>query len=142
MVDDDVHGRLLAERISHVITETFAIDIGPRLITPALGLLYKDPSLSRPIESMGMRRATEMRESTFTSSAYVGASKLLELVSFNQVAISPVQMETFGEDTLVGWLYCSIRSQFYNYPEAGEFYNRIGHSTRYGFLPRTTFRSI
>jgi hypothetical protein len=126
MVDDDVHGQLLAERISHVITETFAIDIRPQLITPALEVYAnKDSFTGRPIESMGMKRlpASE-RKYAYTSSAYVGASKLLELVSFNQVELSPVQIEHLVQGYF-GWVGSTVVSavSFVDYPrKAAEFF--------------------
>ena len=53
MVDDDVHGSLLAERALHVITETFAFDYKPQLITPMLEVYAnKDTFTKRPIQSM------------------------------------------------------------------------------------------
>ena len=126
IVDDDVHGQLLAERISHVITETFAIDIRPQLITPALEVYSnKDSFTGRPIESMGMRRlpASE-RKYAYTSSAYVGASKLLETVSFNQVQLSPVQIEHLVQGYF-GWVGSTVVSavSVVDYPrKAAEFF--------------------
>jgi hypothetical protein len=126
IVDDDVHGQLLAERISHVITETFAIDIRPQLITPALEVYAnKDSFTGRPIESMGMRRlpASE-RKYAYTSSAYVGASKLLETVSFNKVQLSPVQIEHLVQGYF-GWVGSTVVSavSVVDYPrKAAEFF--------------------
>ena len=81
MVDDDVHGSVLAERIHHVITETFAVDIRPQALTPLLEVYAnKDSFTDRPIEGMAFRRLppTE-RKYAYTSSAYVNSSKLLNL---------------------------------------------------------------
>ena len=126
IVDDDVHGQLLAERISHVITETFAIDIRPQLITPALEVYSnKDSFTGRPIESMGMRRLPpEERKYAYTSSAYVGASKLLNLVSFNQIGLSPVQIEHLVQGYF-GWVGSTVVSavSVVDYPrKAAEFF--------------------
>ena len=111
MVDDDVHGQLLAERILHVITETFAVDIRPQLITPALEVYSnKDSFTGRPIESLGMRRlpASE-RKYAYTSSSYVGASKILELIPFEKVQLSPVQIEHLVQGYF-GWVGSAVVS--------------------------------
>jgi len=111
MVDDDVHGQLLAERILHVITETFAVDIRPQLITPALEVYSnKDSFTDRPIESLGMRRlpASE-RKYAYTSSSYVGASKILELIPFEKVQLSPVQIEHLVQGYF-GWVGSAVVS--------------------------------
>jgi len=111
MVDDDVHGQLLAERILHTITETFAVDIRPQLITPALEVYSnKDSFTDRPIESLGMRRlpASE-RKYAYTSSAYVGASKILELIPFEKVQFSPVQIEHLVQGYF-GWVGSAVVS--------------------------------
>jgi hypothetical protein len=111
MVDDDVHGQLLAERIFHVITETFAVDIRPQLITPALEVYSnKDSFTGRPIESLGMRRlpASE-RKYAYTSSSYVGASKILELIPFEKVQLSPVQIEHLVQGYF-GWVGSAVVS--------------------------------
>ena len=111
MVDDDVHGQLLAERILHVITETFAVDIRPQLITPALEVYSnKDSFTGRPIESLGMKRlpASE-RKYAYTSSSYVGASKILELIPFEKVQLSPVQIEHLVQGYF-GWVGSAVVS--------------------------------
>jgi len=111
MVDDDVHGQLLAERIGHAITETFAIDFRPQLITPALEVYSnKDSFTDRPIESLGMRRlpASE-RKYAYTSSAYVGASKVLELIPWETIQLSPVQIEHLVQGYF-GWVGSTVVS--------------------------------
>ena len=111
MVDDDVHGQLLAERIGHAITETFAVDFRPQLITPALEVYSnKDSFTDRPIESLGMRRlpASE-RKYAYTSSAYVGASKVLELIPWETIQLSPVQIEHLVQGYF-GWVGSTVVS--------------------------------
>ena len=111
IVDDDVHGQLLAERIGHAITETFAVDFRPQLITPALEVYSnKDSFTGRPIESLGMRRlpASE-RKYAYTSSAYVGASKILELIPYEKVQLSPVQIEHLVQGYF-GWVGSTVVS--------------------------------
>ena len=126
IVDDDVHGQLLAERILHVITETLAVDIRPQLLTPALEVYAnKDSFTGRPIESMGMKRlpASE-RKYAYTSSAYVGASKILELIPFEKVQLSPVQIEHLVQGYF-GWVGSTVVSavSIVDYPRKGaEFF--------------------
>ncbi len=111
MVDDDVHGQLLAERISHVITETFAVDIRPQAITPLLEIYSnKDSFTGRNIESMAMKRlpASE-RKYAYTSSAYVGTSKILELIPWETIQLSPVQIEHLVQGYF-GWVGSTVVS--------------------------------
>ena len=111
MVDDDVHGQLLAERISHVITETFAVDIRPQAITPVLEIYSnKDSFTGRNIESMAMKRlpASE-RKYAYTSSAYVGTSKILELIPWETIQLSPVQIEHLVQGYF-GWVGSTVVS--------------------------------
>jgi hypothetical protein len=128
MVDDDVHGSLLAERIFHVIGETLAFDIRPQALTPALEVYSnKDSFTDRPIESMGMKRlpASE-RKYAYTSSAYVGASKLLELIPFEKVQLSPVQIEHLVQGYF-GWVGSTVVSaiSFVDYPRKyAEFFSQ------------------
>jgi hypothetical protein len=109
MVDDDVHGALLLERIQHVITETFAIDYIPQALTPALEVYSnKDSFTGRPVESMAFRRlpATE-RKYAYTSSAYVNTSKLLNTISFDKIRLSPVQIEHLVQGYF-GWVGSTV----------------------------------
>jgi hypothetical protein len=126
IVDDDVHGQLLAERIGHAITETLAVDFRPQLITPALEVYSnKDSFTGRPIESMGMKRlpASE-RKYAYTSSAYIGASKVLELIPWEKVQLSPVQIEHLVQGYF-GWVGSTVASavSVVDYPRKGaEFF--------------------
>ncbi len=105
MVDDEVHGSVLAERILHVITETFAFDVRPQAVTPFIEMYAnKDSFTGRPIESMAFKRLppTE-RKYAYTSSAYVNTSKLLNLIPFKMVNLSPVQIEHLVQGYF-GWV--------------------------------------
>jgi hypothetical protein len=105
MVDDEVHGSVLAERIYHVITETFAFDVRPQAVTPFIEMYAnKDSFTGRPIESMAFKRLppTE-RKYAYTSSAYVNTSKLLNLIPFKMVNLSPVQIEHLVQGYF-GWV--------------------------------------
>jgi anaerobic selenocysteine-containing dehydrogenase len=119
MVDDDVHAALLAERIQHVITETFAFDYRPQLLTPALEVYSnKDSFTGRPVESMAFRRlpATE-RKYAYTSSAYVNTSKILNTISFDKIRLSPVQIEHLVQGYF-GWVGSTVAAavSFTDYP--------------------------
>jgi len=105
IVDSDVHGDLFAERLAHIAGETFAVDIRPQLFTP-LWEVYanKDAFTDRPIEPLWMQRLPkEERKYAYTSSAYTPASKLLNLVLWKDIELSPVQMEHLVEGYL-GWV--------------------------------------
>jgi len=119
MVDDDVHGSLLAERILHTITETFAFDFRPQLITPALEVYAnKDTFTKRPIEAMWMERLPPSeRKYAYTSSAYVNTSKALELIPWKTIQFSPVQIEHLVQGYF-GWVGSSVAqvASFSDYP--------------------------
>ena len=119
MVDDDVHGSLLAERALHVITETFAFDYKPQLITPMLEVYAnKDTFTKRPVESMWMERLPPSeRKYAYTSSAYVNTSKILELIPWKAIQFSPVQIEHLVQGYF-GWVGSSAVQaiSFSDYP--------------------------
>ena len=99
IVDDDVHGSLFVERLMHMTGETFAFDYKPQLITPALEVYAnKNEFTERPIVTDWMKRlpASE-RKYAWTKSAYTFSSKLLNTISFDQIQISPVQIEHLVE---------------------------------------------
>jgi len=119
MVDDDVHGSLFAERMLHTITETFAIDYKPQLITPALEVYAnKDTFTKRPIQSAWMEKLPPSeRKYAYTSSAYVNASKALELIPWKAIQYSPVQIEHLVQGYF-GWVGSSVAQvvSFSDYP--------------------------
>jgi hypothetical protein len=119
MVDDDVHGSLFAERMLHTITETFAIDYKPQLITPALEVYAnKDTFTKRPIESNWMEKLPPSeRKYAYTSSAYVNTSKALELIPWKAIQYSPVQIEHLVQGYF-GWVGSSLAQvvSFSDYP--------------------------
>jgi len=132
MVDDDVHGALLAERIQHVITETFAFDYRPQLLTPALEVYSnKDSFTGRPVESMAFRRlpATE-RKYAYTSSAYVNTSKILNTISFDKIRLSPVQIEHLVQGYF-GWVGSTVAAavSFTDYPRQYARFTSTGWDT-------------
>jgi GNAT superfamily N-acetyltransferase len=111
IVDDDVHGSLFLERMGHVLHETFAFDVRPQLVTPAIEVYAnKDSFTQRPIEPLWMKRlpASE-RKYAYTSQAYVNTSKILEAISFKQIQFSPVQMEHLVQGYF-GWVGSTVAS--------------------------------
>ena len=105
IVDDDVHGDLFRERAWHVITETFAFDARPQLMTP-LWEVYanKDSFTDRPIEPLWMERLPPSeRKYAYTSQAYVTSSKILSLIPWKKINFSPVQLEHIVEGYF-GWV--------------------------------------
>ena len=105
IVDDDVHGDLFRERALHVITETFAFDARPQLITPAIEVYAnKDSFTDRPIEPLWMSRLPPSeRKYAYTSQAYVNSSKVLSLIPWEKIQFSPVQIEHLVEGYF-GWV--------------------------------------
>jgi len=105
IVDSDVHGSLFAERLGHVITETFAFDARPQLITPAIEVYAnKDSFTDRPIEPLWMKRLPPSeRKYAYTSQAYVNSSKFLSLIPWEKIQLSPVQIEHLVEGYF-GWV--------------------------------------
>ena len=119
IADDDVHGMLFAERIAHVIGETFAIDVRPQMITPYLEVYSnKDTFTDRPIEPLWMRALPPSeRKYAYTSSAYVNTSKMLELIPWKTIQFSPVQIEHLVQGYF-GWVGSSVAqvASFTDYP--------------------------
>ena len=135
MVDDDVHGSVLAERVLHVITETFAFDVRPQALTPLLEVYAnKDSFTDRPIEGMAFRRLppTE-RKYAYTSSAYVNTSKLLNLIPFKSVNLSPVQVEHLVQGYF-GWVGSTVAAavSISDYPRQYARFTSTGWDTPLG----------
>jgi hypothetical protein len=119
IVDDDVHGGLFAERMAHIIGETFAFDVRPQMITPYLEVYSnKDAFTDRPVEPlwMGALPPSE-RKYAYTSSAYVNTSNMLQFIPWKAIQFSPVQVEHLVEGYL-GWIGSSVAqvASFTDYP--------------------------
>ena len=135
MIDDDVHSSLLFERMAHVITETFAFDIRPQAVTPFIEMYAnKDSFTGRPIESMAFKRLppTE-RKYAYTSSAYVNTSKLLNLIPFKMVNLSPVQIEHLVQGYF-GWVGSTVAAavSISDYPRQYARFTSTGWDTPLG----------
>ena len=111
IVDDDVHGMLFAERMGHIIGETFAFDLRPQMITPPLEVYAnKDSFTDRPIQALWMKRLPPSeRKYAYTKSAYVNTSKMLELIPWKAINLSPVQIEHLVEGYF-GWVGSTVAS--------------------------------
>lgn len=105
LVDDKVHGALFAERLGHMLRETFAFNPTPQMFQPALELWgNRNTFTDRPIESMSMERLspTERRQ-VWTSQTAIGASQVMDAISWGKVVLSPVQIEHLVQGYL-GWV--------------------------------------
>jgi len=105
VVDDEVHGELFAERLAHMLKETFAFSAVPQLFQPMLDIYSnKDPFTKRPIESMSMERLSPTeRRSVWTSQTAIAASVAMDKISWGKVVLSPVQVEYIVRGYL-GWI--------------------------------------
>lgn len=105
LVDDKVHGALFAERLTHMLGETFAFNPTPQMFQPALELWgNRDTFTDRPIESMSMARLSPTeRKQVWTSQTAIGASQAMDAISWGKVVLSPVQIEHLVQGYL-GWV--------------------------------------
>jgi len=95
LVDDEVHGKLFWARMMHLLGDTLALDPRPQIIKPMMEIAANKNSFTeRPIESLGMRNLpVTQRRKEWTSTLAVGASHVLDLVPWDKVKLSPVQVD-------------------------------------------------
>ena len=100
-VDDEATGELFAQRMWHMMTQTFAVGM-PQAMQPALDVYAnKDSFTNRPIENMGMQNLSpELRKRYNTTVVATGISNLLNSTvgaigrpETNPLALSPVQVD-------------------------------------------------
>ncbi|MFG6159616.1 LPD38 domain-containing protein [Halomonas sp. 1390] len=100
-LDDEATGELFAQRMGHMLTQTFAVGM-PQIMQPALDVYAnKDSFTNRPIENMGMQRLSpELRQRYSTTAVATGVSQLLNSTvgalgnpETNPLALSPVQVD-------------------------------------------------
>ena len=105
IVDDEVHGELFAERMGHMIVQTFAFSVVPQMLQPTLDIYSNiNPFTDRPIESMGMERLSKTeRKRAWTSETTIAISKGMDAVLWDKVVLSPVQVEYLVKGYL-GWI--------------------------------------
>ncbi|MCK5601425.1 hypothetical protein KAR91_06145, partial [Candidatus Pacearchaeota archaeon] len=105
IADDEVHGELFAERLQHMIAETFSFSVVPQMVQPTLDVYAnKNPFTKRPIETLSMERLSPTeRKKAWTSETAIGLSKAMDKISWGKVVLSPVQIEHLVKGYL-GWM--------------------------------------
>ena len=90
IVDQSVDGKLFADRLKFMLTQTFAMDM-PQAFKPAFELATNRSQFTgRPIEPMGMENLSpELRARYNTSAAAIAASQ----AGLGKVGLSPLQIE-------------------------------------------------
>lgn len=155
-VDDKATGKLFAQRLGHMMTDTFSFSPVPQMMQPALDIYANyDAFTGRPIEGMGMERLSpELRRRANTSKAAEWISGALNSTvgaigdpDKNPLALSPVQVDHliggyFGQ---VGtWVASSAdvawraatgvenpAQRWYEYQPVRRFYRNLGDEDRY-----------
>lgn len=101
---------LFKRRLFHVLTQTFDFTIIPQLLQPARDLIADEDSFTkRPIEGtlgergFGRGLSPELRKRAYTSETAGYASQLLSGILWDEVTLSPVQIDHLVEGYF-GWL--------------------------------------
>ena len=104
MVDDEVHGTLFAERLGHALSHTFSFNPTPQMVRPGLEVaMNKNWFTQRPIESQSMADLSpENRKRAWTSETAIAMSQGMAAVLWEDVTLSPVQVEHLVRGYL-GW---------------------------------------
>lgn len=117
MTDDSVEGKVFADRLNHILMDTFSLNPTPQMVKPLIDLYAnKDSFTGAPIESAGMQNLSKQeRVNNNTSGLAIalggitsGAAKIL---TFNPQAegLSPVQMD-YAIKAYFGWLGATAAS--------------------------------
>lgn len=117
LADQSVEGKVFAERLNHILMDTFSLNPMPQMIKPLIDIYAnKDSFTGAPIESAGMERLSKQERMNNKTSALAiamggvseAASKVL---TFNPEAqgISPIQMDYFIKAYL-GWMGATAAS--------------------------------
>lgn len=117
LADESVEGKVFAERLNHILMDTFSLNPMPQMIKPLIDIYAnKDSFTGAPIESAGMERLSKQERMTNKTSGVAvalggiseGAAKVL---TFNPDAqgISPIQMDYFIKSYL-GWMGATAAS--------------------------------
>ncbi|TFH85280.1 hypothetical protein EQG41_18375 [Billgrantia azerbaijanica] len=155
-VDDKATGKLFAQRLGHMMTDTFSFSPVPQAMQPALDIYANyDAFTGRPIESMGMERLSpELRRRASTSKAAEWISGALNNTvgaigdpDKNPLALSPVQVDHLIGGYLgqvgtwvassgdVAWNVATGKeepaSRWYEYQPVRRFYRNLGDEDRY-----------
>ena len=99
--DHEATGKLFADRMKAMLSQTFAFDPTPQLVKPLLDVYAnRDSFTERPIETLDMERLSpELRRRYNTSALAVGLSQ----AGLGKAGISPVQIESLMRGYL-GWI--------------------------------------
>lgn len=96
-VDDTATGKLFAQRLGHMLTDTFAFSPVPQMIQPAMDVYAnRDSFTGRPIESLGMQRLSpslRRRESTTKLADLIGSATEAVFGPDGTFTYSPVQVD-------------------------------------------------
>nr|WP_299241355.1 LPD38 domain-containing protein [uncultured Halomonas sp.] len=155
-IDDKATGKLFAQRLGHMVTDTFSFSPVPQAFQPALNVYAnKDDFTGRPIESLGMDRVSpEFRRRSSTTAVAQGLSNLLNSTvgavgspDDNPLALSPVQVDHliqgyFGQvgawtaaATDTGWRTLNgetdAAKRWYEYQPVRRFYQNLADEDRY-----------
>lgn len=101
LTDPHVGGKVFAERLQHMLLQTFAFNPIPQIAMPAIEVFANvDTFTERPIETLGMERLSpELRQRPQTSAAAISLSQ----AGLGKVGLSPVQIDHLVNGYL-GWL--------------------------------------
>jgi hypothetical protein len=105
IVDDEVHGELFAERLGHMLAQTFSLSLVPQAVQPTLDIYSNiNPFTDRAIETFGMAKLSPTeRKKAWTSETAIVLSKGMDVILWDQVVLSPVQIEYLAQGYL-GWI--------------------------------------
>ncbi|MCK4830920.1 hypothetical protein KA005_85205, partial [bacterium] len=95
MVNDKAHGELFFERAWHGITETLSFNPVPQMIMPAVEVWANQNTFTnRQIESEAMKNLSPSeRKRAWTSETAIAMSKGFNAVLWDDVVLSPLQIE-------------------------------------------------
>ena len=111
-VDDEVHGKLFADRLLHALEGTLAFDVRPALFRPFMDIYSnKNPFTDRPIESMSMQNLSpEERRNAYTSEFSTLLSQSVHsVIPWDAVTYSPVQIQ-YLVNGFGGWIGSTVLS--------------------------------
>lgn len=95
MVNDKVHGSLFFERLWHGLLETLSFNPMPQMVMPAVEVwANKNTFTGRQIESQSMKNLSPSeRKRSWTSETAIAMSKGFDAVLWDDVTLSPLQIE-------------------------------------------------
>jgi hypothetical protein len=111
IADENVEGKVFADRLNHILMDTFSLNPTPQMVKPLIDLYAnKDSFTGAPIESGGMENLSKQeRINSKTSGLAIALGGLSEgaakILTFNPQAqgISPIQMD-YAIKSYFGWL--------------------------------------